>query len=313
MPGWNPHGRERFISFSLGWEIIAMDSPATLTRHRPTEGEIQSVNRTPPAGLVQGDVRLLLGPTFRARDRMRLRVRMRTRSIWVWVKMKPPGTCRFLCRFLLTRVPFWVPVFDPQPFPAIDSLLEVFPELSDRRRHQICGHGPQKAPGLNPRKSRNGRQGELEHHHKWVAQVMQMLLMGHEGPTYVLASCLVGKVTEDPLKKPAPGYQTSLSLPIPHQVHLRAFKAHTVGRYLPKRDDLASETARRSCSAGVLDPGQGWTHDRTSPGSDPWQHPKLPRFCVGQVKNPPLQGGSHCPQRNNLQDPLIHKCLLELS
>ena len=34
---------------------------------------------------------------------------------WVWVKIKPPENHRFWFMLPLTRVPFWVPVFDPQP------------------------------------------------------------------------------------------------------------------------------------------------------------------------------------------------------
>ena len=34
---------------------------------------------------------------------------------WVWVKMKPPGDRRFWSMFPLTRVPFWVYIFDPPP------------------------------------------------------------------------------------------------------------------------------------------------------------------------------------------------------
>ena len=37
-------------------------------------------------------------------------------SIWVWVKIKPPKNHRFYSLVPFTRVPFWVPVFDPQPF-----------------------------------------------------------------------------------------------------------------------------------------------------------------------------------------------------
>ena len=35
---------------------------------------------------------------------------------WVWVKIKPTGDRRFWSMFPLARVPFWVPMFDPQPF-----------------------------------------------------------------------------------------------------------------------------------------------------------------------------------------------------
>ena len=36
--------------------------------------------------------------------------------IWVWVKIKPSGDRRFWSFLLFTRVPFWVPIPDPQPF-----------------------------------------------------------------------------------------------------------------------------------------------------------------------------------------------------
>ena len=36
----------------------------------------------------------------------------------MWVKIKPPGDRRicFCLWFLFRRVPFWVPIFDPEPF-----------------------------------------------------------------------------------------------------------------------------------------------------------------------------------------------------
>ena len=36
--------------------------------------------------------------------------------IWAWVKINPPGDCRFWSSFSFARVPFWVPIFDPNPF-----------------------------------------------------------------------------------------------------------------------------------------------------------------------------------------------------
>ena len=36
-------------------------------------------------------------------------------STWVWVKIKPPVDRRFFALFPFTRVPFWVPIFDPHP------------------------------------------------------------------------------------------------------------------------------------------------------------------------------------------------------
>ena len=35
--------------------------------------------------------------------------------MWVWVKTKPAGDHRVWSMLPLTRVPFWVPMFDPQP------------------------------------------------------------------------------------------------------------------------------------------------------------------------------------------------------
>ena len=36
---------------------------------------------------------------------------------WVWVKIKPPGHGpQVWSRLLFTRIPFWVPMFDPQPY-----------------------------------------------------------------------------------------------------------------------------------------------------------------------------------------------------
>ena len=46
----------------------------------------------------------------------------RAKVIWV-VKTKPPGDRRFWSLLPLTRVPFWVPMFDPQPF----GELNMFP------------------------------------------------------------------------------------------------------------------------------------------------------------------------------------------
>ena len=40
--------------------------------------------------------------------------------IWVWVKIKPPGDHKFSLFFPSSRVPFWVPTFDPQPFPVLE-------------------------------------------------------------------------------------------------------------------------------------------------------------------------------------------------
>ena len=33
----------------------------------------------------------------------------------LWVKIKPPGDRRFWSLVPFSRVPFWVPIFDPQP------------------------------------------------------------------------------------------------------------------------------------------------------------------------------------------------------
>ena len=52
---------------------------------------------------------------------------------WVWVKIKPPGDPRFSSWVPFTRVPFLVPVFDPQP---AELLTSDFPFCS------IVSHGP---------------------------------------------------------------------------------------------------------------------------------------------------------------------------
>ena len=61
---------------------------------------------------------------------------------WVWVKMKPPGDRRFWSMLPLTRVPFGVPIFDPQPhdrgeFPFSHPQVTRFPPWQSRR-----GPGP---------------------------------------------------------------------------------------------------------------------------------------------------------------------------
>ena len=40
----------------------------------------------------------------------------------VWVKIKPPKDHRFWSMLPLTRVPFWVPIVDPQPYGSVFSL-----------------------------------------------------------------------------------------------------------------------------------------------------------------------------------------------
>ena len=45
------------------------------------------------------------------------RVASRTAYIWVRVKMKPPGDRRFLSLVPFTRVPFWLRIFEPSPYP----------------------------------------------------------------------------------------------------------------------------------------------------------------------------------------------------
>ena len=50
-----------------------------------------------------------------ARRAEALAARLAGGGIWRWVKMKPPGDRRFWS-FVPTRVSFWLPVFDPQPF-----------------------------------------------------------------------------------------------------------------------------------------------------------------------------------------------------
>ena len=49
---------------------------------------------------------------------------------WVWVKIKPPRGPQVLVHvFPSTRVPFWVPIFDPQPFLGVikDRKCGCFP------------------------------------------------------------------------------------------------------------------------------------------------------------------------------------------
>ena len=41
---------------------------------------------------------------------------------WVWVKMTPSGDSRFESTFPFTRVPSWVPIFDPHPNITMRSL-----------------------------------------------------------------------------------------------------------------------------------------------------------------------------------------------
>ena len=41
---------------------------------------------------------------------------------WVWVKIKPPGDRRFLSLFPFAKVPFWVPISDPQPHQKTETL-----------------------------------------------------------------------------------------------------------------------------------------------------------------------------------------------
>ena len=38
------------------------------------------------------------------------------KAVWVWVKIKPPGDRRFWSMFPFTMIPFWVHIFDPQPY-----------------------------------------------------------------------------------------------------------------------------------------------------------------------------------------------------
>ena len=48
-------------------------------------------------------------------------VSLTCQGIWVWVKIKPPGDRRFWSMFPLTRVPFEVPILDPQPYQGMGS------------------------------------------------------------------------------------------------------------------------------------------------------------------------------------------------
>ena len=52
-------------------------------------------------------------------------------DIWVWVKIKTPGHRRFQSLVPFTRVPFRVPVFDPQPYYNIYSAV-VSPDCTRR-------------------------------------------------------------------------------------------------------------------------------------------------------------------------------------
>ena len=54
--------------------------------------------------------------------------------IWVWLKIKQEGLRRFWSMFPFTRVPFWVPIFDPQPYvyarPCLTALVEACSPLA---------------------------------------------------------------------------------------------------------------------------------------------------------------------------------------
>ena len=39
--------------------------------------------------------------------------------IWEWVKIKPTGDSRFWSMFPFAKNPFWVPIFDPQPYASV--------------------------------------------------------------------------------------------------------------------------------------------------------------------------------------------------
>ena len=56
---------------------------------------------------------------------------------WVWLKIKPPGDRRFWSMFLFTWVPFWVPIFDPQPDGS--DWFFGWPGLGNHDRQQAPG------------------------------------------------------------------------------------------------------------------------------------------------------------------------------
>ena len=60
------------------------------------------------------------------------------RNRWVWVKMKPPGDRRFWSMCTLTRVPFGVPIFDPQPGDDVQSWLDSLEEMGLRMTDGSC-------------------------------------------------------------------------------------------------------------------------------------------------------------------------------
>ena len=65
--------------------------------------------------------------------------------IWLWVKIKPPGDRRFWSIFPFTRVPFWAPIVDPQPYRVAKRQVSWGPQL----RREVPG-------ALGPRQRRLG-------------------------------------------------------------------------------------------------------------------------------------------------------------
>ena len=80
-------------------------------------------------------------------------------TIWVWVKIKPPGDHTFWSMLPLTRVPFWVPIFDPQPYKvervtgslgtSVSHGLRVDPPKVCRGQ-QFCARCPVRAAMVPP-------------------------------------------------------------------------------------------------------------------------------------------------------------------
>ena len=86
-------------------------------------------------------------------------------AIWVWVKLKPIGDRRFWSIFPFARVPFWVPIFDPQPSMgglAVGSLGRRWPEWrqsgSSRRSPGNAQQRRRRCLGVSGRAAERGRQ-----------------------------------------------------------------------------------------------------------------------------------------------------------
>ena len=75
------------------------------------------------------------------------------RPVWVpnqgvWVKIKPPGDRRFWSMFPLTRGPFWVHIFDPQPLEEFVTARQS--RLKAKVTSPSCGTS--QAPGGSARR-----------------------------------------------------------------------------------------------------------------------------------------------------------------